>query len=177
MLPMAVAGDAEEADFTMIPDWALHWIHSVHNLHRYVGDAEEIRRLLPVVENVLRWFDPFLDDEGCLTDVIGWVIIDWASVHTEGVCAALNGLYARALLEFAELAEWLGDDGRAHWARAAAPAAGRGLRPAVGRRARPLRRLVHRGPGPADGVAARPGRGHRRRPRARATAGPGWSRC
>ncbi|OWY59111.1 hypothetical protein B7486_76320, partial [cyanobacterium TDX16] len=38
MLPMAVAGDAEEVDFAIIPDWALHWAHSVHNLFRYVGD-------------------------------------------------------------------------------------------------------------------------------------------
>ena len=119
MLPMAVAGDAEEADFTMIPDWALHWIHSVHNLYRYDGDADEVRRLLPVVENVIRWFDPFLDEHGTLTDVIGWVIIDWASVYTEGVCAALNGLYGRALLELAEMADWLGDTGRAEWARGA----------------------------------------------------------
>ena len=116
MLPMAVAGDIEHHDFTVIPDWALHWVHSVFNLYRYVGDRDEIGRLLPVVEGVVRWFDAFLDDEGCLTDVFGWVIIDWASVYTEGVCAALNGLWGRALLEYAEMAEWLGDAGRVAWA-------------------------------------------------------------
>ena len=80
MLPMAVAGDIEHFDFTIIPDWALHWVHSVHNLYRYVGDRDEIARLLPVVEGVVRWFEPFLDDDGCLVDVFGWLIIDWASV-------------------------------------------------------------------------------------------------
>ena len=118
MLPMAVAGDIEHGDFTIIPDWALHWVHSVFNLWRYVGDREEIARLLPVVEGVVRWFEPFLDDDGCLTDVFGWLIIDWASVYTDGVSGAMNGLWGRALLEYAEMAEWLGDAGRVEWATA-----------------------------------------------------------
>lgn len=117
MLPMAVAGDLEQSDVTVIPDWALHWVHSVHNLYRYAGDVDEIGRLLPVVEGVLRWFDPFLDGDGCAVDVFGWVLIDWSSVYTQGVCGALNGLLARSLLEFAEMASWLGDEGRARWAR------------------------------------------------------------
>ncbi|HWE68582.1 MAG TPA: hypothetical protein VG298_18215 [Acidimicrobiales bacterium] len=118
MLPMAVAGDATALDVTVIPDWALHWVHSVANLWRYLGDPAEVSRLLPVVEGVLRWFEPFLDGDGLLTDVVGWVLIDWASVYTDGACAALNGLFGRALLEFAAMAEWVGDGGRARWARA-----------------------------------------------------------
>lgn len=117
MLPMAVAGDAEHHDIAIIPDWALHWVHAVDNLRRYVGDPDEVASLLGVAEGVLRWFEPFRDDNGLLTDVISWVIIDWASVHTQGRCAALNGLYGRALAEFAAMATWLGDDGRARWAR------------------------------------------------------------
>ncbi len=118
MLPMACAGDAEQADFTIIPDWALHWVHSVWNLHRYVGDPAEIAALLPVVEGVVRWFEPFCDDTtGLPTDVYAWVIVDWASVYTEGVSASLCGLWGRALVELAEMADWLGDAGRAGWAR------------------------------------------------------------
>jgi hypothetical protein len=116
MLPMAVAGDLEQLDLTVIPDWALHWVHSVHNLYRYVGDRDEIARLLPVVEGVVRWFDPFLDAQGCAVDVFGWVLIDWSAIYTQGVSGALNGLLARSLLEFAEMASWLGDEGRARWA-------------------------------------------------------------
>jgi hypothetical protein len=47
------------------------------------------------------------------------VIIDWASVYTEGVSATLCGLWGRGLLELEEMAAWLGDTGRAGWARAA----------------------------------------------------------
>ena len=127
MLPMAVAGDIEQSDVTVIPDWALHWVHSVHNLYRYAGDRDEIARLLPVVEGVLRWFDAFLDGEGCAVDVFGWVLIDWSAVSTQGVSGALNGLLARSLVEFAEMAAWLGDDGRARWARGRHDAMTRGF--------------------------------------------------
>jgi hypothetical protein len=127
MLPMAAGGDIEHLDFSYIPDWALHWIRALHNLYRYTGDRELVARLLPVAENVLRWFVPFQDSDGLLTDVTGWIIIDWSSVTTAGKCAALNGLWARGLTDFAEMGEWLGDGGRAAWARAAWAAAARGF--------------------------------------------------
>lgn len=117
MLPMAVGGDIEATDFTIIPDWALHWVHSVWNLYQYCGDRDEIASLLGVVEGVVRWFVPFCDDDGLPTDVYGWVIIDWSAMYTDGVSSALCGLWGRALLEFAEMATWLGDKGRAKWAK------------------------------------------------------------
>jgi hypothetical protein len=88
----------------------------VHNLYRYVGDKDEISSLLPAVEGVVRWFDAYCDDTGLPTNVGGWVLIDWASVYSDGASATLCGLYARALLEYAEIARWAGDAGRAEWA-------------------------------------------------------------
>ncbi len=117
MLPMAVAGEVEMHDFTIIPDWALHWVHAVHNLYRYTGDRELVAELLPVVEGVVRWFLRFVGPDGLPRDVVGWVIIDWSSVYSEGVSATLSGLWGRALIEFAEMSDWLGDGGRAAWAR------------------------------------------------------------
>ena len=117
MLPMAVAGDVEALDFTIIPDWALHWVRSVHNLWRYTGDVDAVAALLPVVEGVLRWFDRFDDGTGTPVDVDGWVIIDWAAVHTAGASASLCGLLARSMLDFAELSDAVDDRGRARWAR------------------------------------------------------------
>lgn len=117
MLPMAAGGDIEYFDSAYIPDWALHWVRALHNLYRYSGDRELIARLLPVAEGVLRWFVPFQAEDGLLADVTGWVIIDWSSVSVGGKSSVLNALWARALRDFAEMAEWLGDGGRAAWAR------------------------------------------------------------
>ena len=117
MLPMAVAGDIESNDLSIIPDWGLHWVHSVWNLYRYVGDRDELAPLLTVAEGVLRWFLPFCDEHGVPVDIPGWVIIDWSSVYSDGASSSVAGLWGRALLEFGEMAEWLGDAGRAAWAR------------------------------------------------------------
>jgi hypothetical protein len=116
MLPMAVAGDIEHANPGPLPDWALHWIRSVHNLYRYTGDRELVASLLGVAEGALRWFLPYLQSDGLVHEVEGWVLIDWASVQVSGCSSALNALWARALSDFAEMATWLGDGGRATWA-------------------------------------------------------------
>ncbi len=117
MLPMAVAGDIESSDQSFIPDWPLHWIRSLHNLWRYTGDRALVGRLLPVAEGVLRWFEPYRGADGLLTDVTGWVIIDWSSVSVEGRSSVLNALWARGLRDFGEMCAWVGDAGRAAWAR------------------------------------------------------------
>lgn len=115
MLPMAAAGDFASPRIPTIPDWSLHWVASVHNLYRYTGDSELLAPLLPTVESVLRWFLPYLRD-GRLVDVPGWVLIDWSPVQVAGSSAALTALWARGLRQFADVARWLGDDGRAAWA-------------------------------------------------------------
>jgi alpha-L-rhamnosidase len=117
MLPMAAAGDVEGQDPTFIPDWALHWIRALRNLWLHTGDRAAVGRLLPVAENVLRWFEPYRGADGLLRDVTGWVIIDWSSVSVAGCSSVLNALWARALLDFGEMSTWLGDAGRAVWAR------------------------------------------------------------
>ena len=70
---------------------------------------------------LLRWFPPFRAADGpargLLTDVTGWVIVDWSSVTVNGASSALNGLYARALLDLADLADAVDDAGTARWAR------------------------------------------------------------
>lgn len=117
MLPMAAGGDIESFDNAYIPDWALHWVHALFNLYRYTGQRDFVARMMPIAEGVLRWFVPFQERDGLLTDVPSWVIIDWSSVSVSGKSSVLNALWARALREFAEMGEWLGDGGRAAWAR------------------------------------------------------------
>lgn len=117
MLPMAVGGDFEFHNGVFIPDWALHWVRSLHNLWRWTGDRERVAALIPVAERVVRWFDAFAGHDGLARDVTGWVIIDWSSVSVDGASSALNALLARALRDIEEMSHWLGDAGRASWAR------------------------------------------------------------
>jgi len=118
MLAMAAASDFAADDRMFIPDWALHWVRSVHNLFRYTGDRDLVAELLPVAERTLRWFESYLGDDGLLDHVSGWTLIDWASVYSTGCSSTLNALWARALEDLAEMASWLGNDGTAGWARA-----------------------------------------------------------
>jgi alpha-L-rhamnosidase len=119
MLPMAVCSDmgGGPLEGSYIPDWSLHWIRSVHNLMRYTGDRELVASLLGTAEGVLRWFEPYRRGDGLLAEVPGWVLIDWSAVPVAGTSAALNALWARGLRDFEEMATWLGDVGRAGWAK------------------------------------------------------------
>jgi hypothetical protein len=117
MLPMAVAGEAEASEATSIVDWPLHWLHALHAYHRHTADWELVAALLPVAENLLRWFVPYQSADGLLHNVAGWVLIDWASLYTADTSATLNALWARGLCELAEMASSLGDEGRVRWAR------------------------------------------------------------
>ncbi len=119
MLPMAAASDFAVDDRMYVPDWSLHWVHSLHNLYRYTGDRALVAELLPAAEQTLRWFEAFVGADGLLDHVTGWVLLDWASVYSYGSSSTLNALWARALEEFAEMAAWLDNHGSANWARSA----------------------------------------------------------
>ena len=118
MLAMAVASDFAADDRTIVPDWSLHWIHSVHNLYRYTGDRAVVAELLSSASRALRWFESYLGPDDLLSDVTGWVLLDWASVYQKGCSSTLNALWARALAEFAEMSRWLDNEGDAAWAMA-----------------------------------------------------------
>ncbi|MDX2973298.1 alpha-L-rhamnosidase-related protein [Kribbella solani] len=117
LLPMVVAGDFATPNIPTIPDWSLHWIRSVHNLYTHTGDRALVASLLGTAEGILRWFEPYVDEREVISNVPGWVLIDWSPVQVRGASAALNALVARGLLDFAEMSDWLGDTGRAEWAR------------------------------------------------------------
>lgn len=118
MLPMSVVGEIEHGQGFSIPDWALHWIHGVWVQYRHDGDGDATLALLPVAERVLRWFEPFVDAHGTLSDVPEWNLIDWSSVFSSHRSALSTGLWARGLREYADLCDRLGNTASAAWARA-----------------------------------------------------------
>jgi alpha-L-rhamnosidase-like protein len=88
------------------------------SLFRHDGDREATLRLLPIVDRVLRWYEPYLDEHGTLSDIPEWNLIDWASVFSSHRSSLITGLWARGLAEYAEMADWLGNSASAAWARA-----------------------------------------------------------
>lgn len=117
MLPMSVVGEIEVHGASTIPDWALHWVHGVHNLMRYDGVTEQLLSMLPTVEKVLRWYLPYVDEFGTISDVPEWNLVDWASVFSTGRSSILTALWARGLAEYAEISEVVGNAASARWAR------------------------------------------------------------
>ena len=117
LLPMTVVGEIEHHGGFSIPDWALHWVHGVWIQFRHDGDREGLLGLLPVIERVLRWFEPYIDDHGTLSDVPEWNLIDWSSVFSSHRSSLTTGMWGRGLSEYAQLCEWLGNEGSAAWAR------------------------------------------------------------
>jgi hypothetical protein len=118
MLPMSVVGEIEAGGATTIPDWALHWVHGVHNLMMFEGATDELLAALPTVEKVLRWYEPYVDEHGTISDVPEWNLVDWASVFSTGRSSILTALWARGLAEYAEICESIGNGASARWARA-----------------------------------------------------------
>ena len=84
MLPMSVVGEIEVNGGITIPDWALHWVHGVHNQYRHDGDRDLLLTVLPTVEKVLRWYLPYVGPSGAIEDVPEWNLVDWASVFSTG---------------------------------------------------------------------------------------------
>ena len=117
ILPMVVASDIEASGGLTIPDWSLSWIHGAHLQYWHDGDLDRVRRYLPSIERVLRWYTNYLDERGTIADVPEWNLVDWASIFLSGRSSILTALWARGLREFAELSDAVGNSGSAGWAR------------------------------------------------------------
>ena len=116
ILPMSVAGDIESSGGVTIPDWSLHWVHGVHSLYRFLGNADKVQSFMPTVERILRWYAPYQNAQGLLQDLTEWNLVDWSAVSNDGVTAIITALWARGLREFAEMAAWLQEKSSQRWA-------------------------------------------------------------
>ncbi|MGH2829820.1 MAG: alpha-L-rhamnosidase C-terminal domain-containing protein [Actinomycetota bacterium] len=105
LLPMVAAGDFTDRSST-IPDFSLHWVSALANLHRYTGF--DCRDLLPVAQRALAFFERFRSADGCIEALPGWVFVDWAQTARGQSVAAVDALYALALGDFAGLCDAFG---------------------------------------------------------------------
>ena len=155
ILPMSVVGDIEAGGGLTIPDWSLSWVHGVHNLYRYEGDLAGVRRHLPTVARILRWYDAYVDDRGTIADVPEWNLVDWSALFLSGRSAILTALWARGLRRAVRAGRRGGRRRHRRLGARAARGGGRGLRGLLGRRTRAVRRPRRRRRPPPGGLPAR----------------------
>ena len=109
MLAMASTSDVGSEWRTYIPDYALYWILSIVDYLDYSGDLSILDETFPAVARVLAWFMPWLDESGLLSQVPGWIFVDWSEkLDKRGEVLALNALFAAALRAGARVAEGAG---------------------------------------------------------------------
>lgn len=91
-------------------DTCLLWIQQIRDYYLYSGDTALVRELYPAVLRLIGWFEQYIDEYGLLNNIPEWVFIDWAILDKRGEIAAINGLFAGALLGAIELARIVGNE-------------------------------------------------------------------
>jgi hypothetical protein len=105
MIMMASASDLEADARTFIPDYSLCWIMAAERYVLHTGDTSPLSELFPSIAKAIAWFLPFVDANGLLSDVPGWVFIDWSDrLDKRGEVLALNAMFAGALDAAARIA-------------------------------------------------------------------------
>ncbi|HVL81451.1 MAG TPA: family 78 glycoside hydrolase catalytic domain [Actinomycetota bacterium] len=112
LLPAVAASDFTDRPVTL-PDCSLHWIRTQARLWERTGDRDLVVGLLPVAARILDWFEARRGPDGLLTDLEGWVFIDWAQNERGRQTAVMDALYAMALEDATTLAVVAGDRGLA----------------------------------------------------------------
>ncbi len=112
LLPMIAGGELTDIA-TTIPDFSLHWVRTIARIWEHTVDLELVEQLMPCALAALRWFEHHRGPDGLLSDMTGWVWIDWAQTERRRQIAPADVLYALALDDAAMLARALGDDGTA----------------------------------------------------------------
>lgn len=99
MLPMCYPADFE--DGTFIPNWALWFILELADYRERTGDHTLIEASRKKVMSLLEYFKGFLNDDGLLENLKGWVFVEWSKAndadYVSGVNYPSNMLYAKAL--------------------------------------------------------------------------------
>jgi hypothetical protein len=84
--------------FRAIPTFALMWIEGVWNHYMYTGEEKWIKELYPQLLQILGHHYHYLNEDGMLQDIVGWVFIDHSFLNTnQGELAVCNALFYGAL--------------------------------------------------------------------------------
>lgn len=97
MVPPCYPSDHSAGDFN--PNWSLWFILQLEQYLGRSGDREMVAALRPRVLKVFDYFRPFLNSDGLLEDLKGWVFVEWSKSndYVQNVSYASNMVYAAAL--------------------------------------------------------------------------------
>ena len=111
MVPMCYPGDHINKNY--IPNWSMWFVLEVANYLERTGDRETVDLLRPRVEGLLKFYAKYLNADGLLENLPGWVFVEWSHANEtklvkDGVNWPSNMTYSEVLAKAAKL---YGDNG------------------------------------------------------------------
>ena len=106
MVPMCYPGD--HINKTFIPNWSMWFILELANYFERTGDRETVDLLRPRVDGLLKFYSQYLNADGALENLPGWVFVEWSHANEiklvkDGVNWPSNMTYADVLAKVARL--------------------------------------------------------------------------
>lgn len=97
MLPMCYPADHNDGCY--IPNWALWLIIELEEYMQRNGDKNLVMAFKEKIYRLLEYFNPFLNEDGLLEKLDGWVFIEWSKANdlVQDVNYPTNMLYSSAL--------------------------------------------------------------------------------
>jgi alpha-L-rhamnosidase len=97
MLPMCYPSDHYDGVF--IPNWAMWFVIQLEEYLARSGDREMVDALKPRVLALLKYFEPFRNQDGLLEKLESWVFVEWSEANkfVQDVNYPSNMLYAAVL--------------------------------------------------------------------------------
>lgn len=98
---------AQHADGNFIPNWAMWFILELEQYLIRTKDEALIRQAKKKVYDVIHYFDPFINEDGLLENLQGWIFVEWSICNSKDYVAGVNYpsniLFAAALSAVARL--------------------------------------------------------------------------
>jgi len=97
MIPMCYPADHYDGGF--VPNWSLWFLIQLEQYLLRSGDKEMVAAFRPRVLKLLEYFKPFLNSDGLLEKLSGWVFVEWSKSndYVQDVNYPTNMLYASAI--------------------------------------------------------------------------------
>jgi alpha-L-rhamnosidase len=114
MIPMCYPADLlfpADSNDNFIPQWSLWFILQIDDYQQRGGDSSLVTKLKPRIENLLKYFTKFENEDGLLEKLDGWKFVEWSKANefVMDVNYPTNMLYCAALDAAAHLygnSEW-----------------------------------------------------------------------